>query len=95
MVFARRNDCDVLVVENDMALAHLVEFKENRLSAKQQRSAAPALNQNYVHALELLLQTRLHPQKILWVLVAQGFSYRARNILQYTPTAFLKYIRNR
>jgi hypothetical protein len=95
IVFTRKNHCDVLAVKPDMALAYLVECKDYKLSAKQQRLAVRELNRNYVHALELLLQMHLHPQKILRVLVAQDFSYQARNILQYTPTAFLKHIKNR
>jgi len=95
IVFTRRNHCDVLAVKPDMALAYLVECKDYKLSAKQQRLAVRELNRNYVHALELLLQMHLHPQKILRVLVAQGFSYQGKNILQYTPTAFIKHIQNR
>lgn len=92
IVFTRKNHCDVLAVKPDMALAYLVECKDYKLSAKQQRLAVRELNRNYVHALELLLHSHLHPQKILRVLVAQGFSYQARNILQYTPAAFIKHI---
>jgi glycine/D-amino acid oxidase-like deaminating enzyme len=92
IVFTRKNHCDVLAVKPDMALAYLVECKDYKLSAKQQRLAVRELNRNYVHALELLLQMHLHPQKILRVLVAQGFSYQARNILQYTPSKFLEHL---
>jgi len=92
IVFKRRNRCDVLAVKPDMALAYLVECKDYRLSTKQQRLAVRELNRNYTHALELLLENRLHPQRILRVLVAHAFSYQAKNILQYTPTDFLKHI---
>jgi hypothetical protein len=93
IVFTRKNHCDVLAVKPDMALAYLVECKDYKLSAKQQRLAVRELNRNYVHALELLLQMHLHPQKILRVLVAQGFSYQARSILQYTPSKFIEHLR--
>lgn len=92
IVFKRRNHCDVLAVKPDMALAYLVECKVYGLSEKQQRLAVRELNRNYVHALELLLQNRLHPQKILRVLVAHSFCYHARGIFQYTPAAFLKHV---
>jgi len=92
IVFKRRNHCDVLAVKPNMALAYLVECKDYQLSSKQQRLAVRELNRNYTHALELLLENRLHPQRILRVLVAHGFSYQAKNILQYTPTDFLKHI---
>jgi len=92
IVFKRRNHCDVLAVKPNMALAYLVECKDYQLSTKQQRLAVRELNRNYTHALELLLENRLHPQRILRVLVAHAFSYQAKNILQYTPTDFLKHI---
>jgi len=92
IVFKRRNHCDVLAVKPNMALAYLVECKDYQLSSKQQRLAVRELNRNYTHALELLLENRLHSQRILRVLVAHGFSYQAKNILQYTPTDFLKHI---
>jgi len=92
IVFKRRNHCDVLAVKPNMALAYLVECKDYQLSSKQQRLAVRELNRNYTHALELLLENRLHPQRILRVLVAHAFSYQAKNILQYTPTDFLKHI---
>ncbi len=92
IVFKRRNHCDVVAVKPNMALAYLVECKDYQLSSKQQRLAVRELNRNYTHALELLLENRLHPQRILRVLVAHSFSYQAKNILQYTPTDFLKHI---
>jgi len=92
IVFKRRNHCDVLAIKPDMALAYLVECKDYELSQKQQKLAVRELNRNYTHALELLLETHLHPQKILKVLVAHSFSYQARGIFQYTPEAFLKHV---
>jgi len=92
IVFKRRNYCDVVAVKPNMTLAYLMECKDYRLSAKQQRLAVRELNRNYTHALELLLEERLYPQRILKVLVAHAFSYQAKNILQYTPTDFLKHI---
>jgi len=92
IVFTRRNHCDVLAIKPDMALAYLVECKDYDLSHKQQKLAVRELNRNYTHALELLLETRLHPQRILKVLVARSFSYQARGIFQYTPEEFLKHV---
>jgi len=92
IVFKRRNHCDVVAVKPSMALAYLVECKDYQLSTKQQRLAVRELNRNYTHALELLLENRLHPQRILRVLVAHAFSYQAKNIFQYTPNDFLKHI---
>jgi len=92
IVFTRRNHCDVLAVKPDMALAYLVECKDYELSQKQQKLAVRELNRNYTHALELLLETHLNPQKILKVLVARSFSYQARGIFQYTTEAFLKHV---
>lgn len=92
IVFKRKNHCDVVAVKPNMALAYLVECKDYRLSTKQQRLAVRELNRNYTHALELLLENRLHPQRILRVLVAHAFAYQAKNIFQYTPTDFLKHI---
>ena len=92
IVFKRKNHCDVLAVRPDMALAYLVECKNYSLSRKRQRLAVRELNRNYTHALEILLKNRLHPETILKVLVAQGFSYQSRNILQYTPTEFIRHI---
>lgn len=92
IVFTRRNHCDVLAVKPDMALAYLVECKDYDLSQKQQRLAVRELNRNYTHALELLLEQRLHPQRILKVMVARSFAYQARNMFQYTPEAFLKHL---
>lgn len=92
IVFRRKNHCDVLAVKPDMTIAYLVECKDYSLSKKQQQLAVRELNRNYTHALELLIQKRLCPQRILKVLVAKGFAYQARNILQYTPEAFLKHI---
>jgi len=92
IVFTRRNHCDVLAIKPDMALAYLVECKDYELSQKQQKLAVRELNRNYTHALELLLETHLHPQKILKVLVAHSFPYQARDIFQYTPKEFLKHV---
>ncbi len=92
IVFTRRNHCDVLAVKPDMSLAYLIECKDYQLSRKQQSLAVRELNRNYTYALELLNQNRLHPQKILRVLVAQAFNHRSRGILQYTPKEFLQHI---
>lgn len=92
IVFTRRNHCDVLAVKPDMSLAYLVECKDYALSSKQQVLAVRELNRNYTHALELLIQQRLCPEKILKVLVAKGFAYQARGILQYTPETFIRHI---
>jgi len=92
IVFTRRNHCDILAIKPDMALAYLVECKDYELSKKQQKLAVRELNRNYTHALELLLETHLHPQRILKVLVARSFAYQARNIFQYTSEAFLRHV---
>jgi len=92
IVFTRRNRCDVLAVKPDMSLAYLVECKDYALSRKQQVLAVRELNRNYTHALELLIQQRLCPEKILKVLVAKGFAYQARGILQYTSETFIRHI---
>jgi len=92
IVFTRRNHCDVLAVKPDMALAYLVECKDYGLSQKQQRLAVRELNRNYVHALEILLENRLNPQRILKVLVAQSFAYQARNVFQFKPAEFVNHV---
>jgi len=92
IVFTRQNHCDVLAVKPDMTLAYLVECKDYVLSRKQQVLAVRELNRNYTHALELLIKQRLCPEKIVKVLVARGFAYQARGILQYTPEAFIQHI---
>lgn len=92
IVFKRKNHCDVLAVKPDMALAYLVECKDYQLSRKQQSLAVRELNRNYTHALELLKDKRLYPERILRVLVAQAFSHQSRDILQYTLTEFLEHI---
>jgi len=92
IVFTRRNYCDVLAVKPDMSLAYLVECKDYALSRKQQVLAVRELNRNYTHALELLIQKHLCPEKILTVLVAKGFAYQARGILQYTPETFIRHV---
>lgn len=92
IVFTRRNHCDVLAVKPDMSLAYLVECKDYALSSKQQVLAVRELNRNYTHALELLIQQRLCPEKVLKVLVAKGFAYQARGILQYTPETFMRHV---
>ncbi|MEM3550979.1 MAG: hypothetical protein QXN87_04350 [Candidatus Bathyarchaeia archaeon] len=92
LVFTRENHCDVLAVKPDMTLAYLVECKDYNLSRKQQILAVRELNRNYTHALELLIKQRLFPEKVLKVLVARGFAYQAKGILQYTPEKFLNHI---
>lgn len=92
IVFTRRNHCDVLAIKSDMSLAYLVECKDYALSHKQQVLAVRELNRNYTYALELLIQQRLFPEKILKVLVAKGFAYQARGILQYTPKKFIQHV---
>jgi len=92
IVFTRKNHCDVLAVKPDMKLAYLVECKDYELSRKQQEMAVRELNRNYTHALELLIKNRLCPERILKVLVAQGFAYQAKKILQYTPDAFIRHV---
>jgi len=92
IVFTRKNHCDVLAIKSDMSLAYLVECKDYTLSYKQQILAVRELNRNYTHALELLIHQRLFPEKILKVLVAKGFAYQARGILQYTPEKFIQHV---
>lgn len=92
IVFTRKNHCDVLAVKPDMALAYLIECKDYELSKKQQILAVRELNRNYTYALEILVKNKLFPQKILKVLVARGFAYKAKNIYQFTPEMFLKHI---
>ena len=92
IVFLRRNHCDVLAVKSDMSLAYLVECKDYALSRKQQVLAVRELNRNYTHALELLIHKRLCPERILKVLVAKGFAYQAKGILQYTTETFIRHI---
>ena len=92
IVFKRKNHCDVLAVKPDMALAYLMECKDYQLSRKQQSLAVRELNRNYTHALELLKDKRLYPDKILRVLAAQAFSHQSRGVFQYTPTEFLEHI---
>jgi hypothetical protein len=92
IVFTRQNHCDVLAVKPDMSLAYLVECKDYVLSRKQQILAVRELNRNYTRALELLIKQRLHPERIVKVLIARGFAYQARGILQYTPERFIEHI---
>ena len=92
IVFTRQNHCDVLAVKPDMSLAYLVECKDYVLSRKHQILAVRELNRNYTHALELLIKKHLCPDKILRVLVARGFAYQARKILQFTPEKFIKHV---
>jgi len=72
-------------------LAFLVECKGYSLSRKEQLLAVRELNCNYTRGLELLLQKRLCPEKILKVLVARGFAYQAKGMLQYTPETFIQH----
>ena len=95
IVFTRRNHCDVLAVKPDMALAYLMECKDYDLSQKQQRLAVRELNRNYVHALEVLLGNRLHPQNVLKVLVARSFAYQARGVFQFKPKEFVNHVLSR
>jgi len=92
VVFVRRNHCDVLAVSLKSEIAYLVECKDYVLSPKQQRLAVRELNRNYTHALELLLKNKLFVRKVLKVLVAKGFAYRARGVLQFTPDAFASHV---
>jgi hypothetical protein len=92
IVFTRQNHCDVLAVKPDMSLAYLVECKDYILSRKQQILAVRELNRNYTRALELLIKQRLYPERIVKVLIARGFAYQARGILQYTPERFIEHI---
>jgi len=95
IVFTRKNHCDVLAVKPDMALAYLVECKDYELSQKHQRLAVRELNRNYVRALEILLENRLHPQRILKVLVASSFAYQARGVFQFKPDEFVDHVLSR
>ena len=92
IVFTRRNHCDVLAVKPDMSLAYLVECKDYVLSRKHQLLAVRELNRNYTHALEILIKKCLCPEKILKVLVARGFAYQAKGILQFTPETFIHHV---
>ena len=89
-VFLRRNRCDILAVRG--RLAYLVECKNYSLSKKEQKLAVRQLNRNYTRALEILLQERIWVESIARVLVAKGFTYQARGILQFTPEEFLEHI---
>ena len=95
IVFLRKNHCDVLAVMPRAALAYLVECKDYSPSPKQQRLAVRELNRNYTHALELLIENRLYVNKVLRVLVAQGFAYQARGVLQFTPEDFVNHIKGK
>jgi len=95
IVFLRKNHCDVLAVMPKAALAYLVECKDYSLSSKQQRLAIRELNRNYTHALELLIETRLYVDRVLRVLVAQGFAYPAKGVLQFTPEDFVNHIKGK
>lgn len=90
MVWLRKNRCDILAVRG--SVAYLVECKNYVLSNKQQRLAVRQLNRNYTKALEVLLKEKIWVEKVVKVLVANGFSYRARGILQYTPEEFLEHV---
>lgn len=92
IIFVRKNHCDVLAVKPDMSLAYLVECKDYELSRKQQLLAVRELNRNYTHALELLIEKRLCPEEILKVLIAKGFTYHAKGLLQYKPKTFIEHI---
>lgn len=92
IVFVRQNRCDILAIAPSLEIAYLVECKNYELSYKQQKLAVRELNRNYTRALELLLKNKLYAKKILKVLVARGFTYKARGILQYTPEEFLNHI---
>ncbi|MEM0235549.1 hypothetical protein [Thermofilum sp.] len=95
IVFVRKNRCDVLAVNLKAELAYLIECKDYELSAKHQRLAVRELNRNYTHALEVLLANKLFVKKVLKVLVARGFAYRARGILQFTPEDLEKHASGR
>jgi len=92
IIFVRKHHCDVLAVNPDMSLAYLVECKDYVLSRKQQLLAVRELNRNYTYALELLIKKRLCPRKILKVLIAKGFAYQAKGLLQYRPQTFIEHI---
>lgn len=94
IVFKRKNNCDVLAVEPDVAVAYRVECKDYKLSRKQQILAMRELNRNYTHALEVFLENRLHAGKILKGLVAHAFPYQARGIYQYTPAEIVEHIQS-
>ncbi|MEM2550530.1 MAG: hypothetical protein QW689_08990, partial [Nitrososphaerota archaeon] len=87
--------CDVLAVNPKSELAYLVECKDYELSPKQQRLAVRELNRNYTHALELLIANKLFVKKVLKALVARGFAYKAREVLQFTPTSFERHVQGR
>ncbi|MCX8176627.1 MAG: restriction endonuclease [Candidatus Bathyarchaeota archaeon] len=93
MVWLRKNRCDILAVRD--SIAYLVECKNYVLSSKQQRLAVRQLNRNYTKALEILLRQRVWVNRVLKVLVANGFAYQARGILQYTPEEFLEHVEGR
>jgi len=95
IVFVRKNHCDILAMMPKANLAYLVECKDYSLSSKQQQLAVRELNRNYTHALELLIASRLYINKVLRVLVAQGFAYQARGVLQFTPEEFLNHIKGK
>ena len=92
-VWVRRNHCDILAVRG--SLAYLVECKNFALSRKEQILAVRQLNRNYARALEVLLREKVWASRVVKVLVAKGFSYHARGILQYTPQEFVEHIRRR
>ena len=93
IVFLLRNHIDVLAVRHDNH-AYLVECKNYRLCRSQQMKAVKQLNRNLQYALEVLQDYRLsvNPKYITRVLVAQGFAYQSRGILQYNPEEFLNHI---
>jgi hypothetical protein len=92
-VFLRCNRCDVLAVRG--SLAYLVECKDYELSKKGQRLAVRQLNRNYTRALEILLKERIWANKVVKILVAKGFAYQARGVLQFKPEEFIEHIRRR
>jgi len=95
IVFLRKNHCDVLAVMPRAALAYLVECKDYSLSSKQQQLAIRELNRNYTCALEILIEKRLYVNRVLRVLVAQGFAYQAKGVLQFTPEDFVNHIKGK
>ncbi|MGP3667046.1 MAG: restriction endonuclease [Candidatus Bathyarchaeota archaeon] len=90
IVWLRKNKCDILAVRG--SIAYLVECKNYVLSSKQQRLAVRQLNRNYTKALEILLRQRIWVDRVVKVLVANGFAYQARGILQYAPEEFIEHI---
>lgn len=92
IVFVRRNRCDVLAVNPQAEIAYLVECKDYALSRREQKLAVRELNRNYTRALELLLSKKLYVRRVIKVLVARGFSYRAKGIYQYTPEEFERHV---